>query len=44
MTNLSAIHETTTVETAIELGLLSSEYEKIIEVLGRIPNFNELSI
>ena len=34
----------TTVETAKELGLLPEEYEKIKTVLGRIPNFNELSI
>jgi phosphoribosylformylglycinamidine synthase II len=34
----------TTVETAKELGLLPEEFEKINEVLGRVPNFNELSI
>lgn len=41
---MSAMHETTTVETAKELGLLPEEYEKIKEVLQRVPNFNELSI
>nr|MBA3899240.1 phosphoribosylformylglycinamidine synthase subunit PurL [Bacteroidota bacterium] len=34
----------TTVETAKELGLLPEEFEKIKEVLGRTPNFTELSI
>jgi phosphoribosylformylglycinamidine (FGAM) synthase-like enzyme len=34
----------TTVETAKELGLLPEEFEKINEILGRVPNFNELSI
>lgn len=33
-----------TVETAKELGLLPEEYSKIVEILGREPNFNELSI
>jgi phosphoribosylformylglycinamidine synthase len=33
-----------TVETAKELGLLPEEFEKINEVLGRTPNFTELSI
>ena len=36
--------EATTVETAKELGLLPEEFEKIKEILGRTPNFNELSI
>jgi phosphoribosylformylglycinamidine synthase II len=31
-------------ETAAKLGLLESEYQKIVEVLGREPNFTELSI
>jgi phosphoribosylformylglycinamidine synthase len=31
-------------ETAKELGLLPEEYTKIQEILGRDPNFNELSI
>jgi phosphoribosylformylglycinamidine synthase II len=32
------------VEVAIDLGLLAEEYDKIVEILGRKPNFNELSI
>ncbi len=36
--------ELTTVETAKELGLLAEEFDKIKEVLGRTPNFVELSI
>lgn len=34
----------TTLETAAKLGLLPDEYEKIKTILGRIPNFTELSI
>jgi phosphoribosylformylglycinamidine synthase len=34
----------TTVETAQKLGLLEEEYEKIKQILGRTPNFTELSI
>jgi phosphoribosylformylglycinamidine synthase len=34
----------TTVETARQLGLLEEEFERIKTILGRIPNFNELSI
>jgi phosphoribosylformylglycinamidine synthase subunit PurL len=37
-------NQETTVETAKKLGLLESEYEKIKEILGRSPNFTELSI
>ena len=33
-----------TVKTAQELGLLPEEFDKIKDVLGRIPNFTELSI
>jgi phosphoribosylformylglycinamidine synthase II len=33
-----------TVDTAKKLGLLPEEFEKIKEILGRIPNFTELSI
>ena len=33
-----------TLETAQELGLLPEEYDKILEILGRTPNFTELSI
>lgn len=32
------------VKTAVELGLTEAEFEKIIEILGRTPNFTELSI
>lgn len=42
---MSAPTETlTTVETAKQLGLLPEEFEKIKEILGRTPNFTELSI
>ena len=34
----------TGLETAKKLGLLDTEYEKIVQVLGRKPNFTELSI
>ncbi len=34
----------TTLETAKELGLLPEEFERIKEILGRTPNFTELSI
>jgi len=34
----------TTVETAKKLGLLPEEFEKIKDILGRTPNFTELSI
>ena len=34
----------TTVDTAKQLGLLPEEFEKIKGVLGRVPNFTELSI
>ena len=34
----------TTVDTAKQLGLLPEEFEKIKSVLGRVPNFTELSI
>lgn len=36
--------EKVSVETAKKLGLLESEFEKIILILGRTPNFTELSI
>ncbi|MBL4656774.1 MAG: phosphoribosylformylglycinamidine synthase subunit PurL, partial [Flavobacteriales bacterium] len=35
---------TTNLETAEKLGLNSEEYDKIIGILGRTPNFTELSI
>lgn len=34
----------TTLETAQKLGLLEEEFEKIKQILGRTPNFTELSI
>jgi phosphoribosylformylglycinamidine synthase len=34
----------TTLETAKDLGLLPEEYDRIKEILGRTPNFTELSI
>ncbi|MCW3124357.1 MAG: phosphoribosylformylglycinamidine synthase [Bacteroidetes bacterium] len=34
----------TTVDTAKQLGLLPEEFEKIKQILGRVPNFTELSI
>jgi phosphoribosylformylglycinamidine synthase subunit PurL len=37
-------NELTTVETAKKLGLLEEEFEKIKQILGRVPNFTELSI
>lgn len=33
-----------TVEQAKQLGLLAEEFEKITQILGRTPNFNELSV
>ncbi|EHQ26209.1 phosphoribosylformylglycinamidine synthase subunit PurL [Mucilaginibacter paludis] len=36
--------ELTTVETAKNLGLLPEEFDRIKEILGRTPNFTELSI
>ncbi len=36
--------ELTTLETAKDLGLLPEEFERIKEILGRVPNFTELSI
>jgi len=33
-----------TVKTAEQLGLLPEEYNKIVEILGRTPNFTELSV
>jgi len=42
MTELSTA--TTTVVTAEKLGLLPEEFEQIKTILGRVPNFTELSI
>ena len=36
--------DVTTLQTAQDLGLLAEEYERIKEILGRTPNFTELSI
>jgi phosphoribosylformylglycinamidine synthase len=36
--------EVSNLETARQLGLLPEEYDKICEILGRVPNFTELSI
>ncbi|RFZ84940.1 phosphoribosylformylglycinamidine synthase subunit PurL [Mucilaginibacter terrenus] len=36
--------ELTTVETAKDLGLLPQEFDRINEIMGRVPNFTELSI
>jgi phosphoribosylformylglycinamidine synthase len=36
--------ELTTVETARDLGLLPEEFIRINEIMGRVPNFTELSI
>ena len=33
-----------TVKTAEKLGLLPEEFDRIKEILGRVPNFSELSI
>ena len=33
-----------TVEQAVELGLKKDEFDHICEILGRTPNFTELSI
>jgi phosphoribosylformylglycinamidine synthase subunit PurL len=41
---MTATEQLTTVETAKNLGLLPSEFEKICDILGRNPNFTELSI
>src|SRR5215207_9918519 len=41
----TAAHEAIpTIETAQKLGLLPEEYNRIVEILGRTPNFTELSI
>ena len=38
------LNNISTVDQAKEMGLLSEEFDKITEILGRIPNFCELSI
>lgn len=44
MSTLKYSEQLTTVETAKDLGLLPEEYDKIKTILGRVPNFTELSI
>ncbi|MFN4147218.1 MAG: phosphoribosylformylglycinamidine synthase subunit PurL [Runella sp.] len=41
---MESIEQLPTVETAKKLGLLPEEFEKIKSILGRTPNFTELSI
>jgi phosphoribosylformylglycinamidine (FGAM) synthase-like enzyme len=38
------MEQLTTLETALKLGLREEEYEKTKQILGRTPNFTELSI
>lgn len=42
--NVAPAEASVTVKTAEELGLLPEEYEKIKTILGRNPNFTELSV
>ncbi|MCZ2248720.1 MAG: phosphoribosylformylglycinamidine synthase subunit PurL [Bacteroidia bacterium] len=44
MQNAIPIGAPETLETAQKLGLLPEEFERIKEILGRVPNFTELSI
>lgn len=46
LSNASALenNQLTTLETANDLGLRPEEFERIKEILGRTPNFTELSI
>lgn len=44
MMHTTAQETQVTVETAKKLGLLPEEFDKITEILGRTPNFTELSI
>jgi phosphoribosylformylglycinamidine synthase len=42
---MAAAHEIKAdVAVAKNLGLTAEEYDKIVEIMGRVPNFNELSI
>ncbi len=41
---MSSVPAEVTVETAKDLGLLPEEFDKICEILGRTPNYTELSI
>ncbi|HZG00842.1 MAG TPA: hypothetical protein VEY71_07560, partial [Chitinophagales bacterium] len=41
----STLNETIpTLDTAQKLGLLPDEYNRIVQILGRAPNFTELSV
>lgn len=42
--SMSATETTVNVEVAKNLGLTADEFDKIVEIMGRQPNFNELSI
>ncbi len=42
--NSARTENSVTVETAEQLGLLPDEFTQIQRILGRIPNFNELSV
>ena len=42
--SLEITKDLATVEQALEMGLLEDEFNRIIEILGRTPNFCELSI
>ena len=42
--SLEIANDLATVEQALEMGLLEDEFNRIIEILGRTPNFCELSI
>lgn len=44
MQTTKASEQLATLEQAKQLGLLPEEFEKIKEILGRTPNFNELSV
>ena len=44
MTDLTSSLQAATLEQAQQLGLRPEEFEKIREILGRTPNFTELSI
>ncbi|HMO38069.1 MAG TPA: phosphoribosylformylglycinamidine synthase subunit PurL [Saprospiraceae bacterium] len=41
---MQTIDKQATVKIAIDLGLTEDEFERIVEILGRTPNFTELSI
>ncbi|HRN93373.1 MAG TPA: AIR synthase related protein, partial [Chitinophagales bacterium] len=44
MADLTSSLQEATLEQAKELGLLPEEFEKIKQILGRTPNFTELSV